>query len=37
MGGGEEDLIKGYWNSKRKLGIATYFSEIIIHHNSKEL
>ena len=24
------DLIKGYWNPKRKLGVTTHFSEIIM-------
>jgi hypothetical protein len=25
----KEDFSKGYWNLKRKLGVATHFSEII--------
>ena len=26
---GKADLSKGYWNSKRKLGVTTHFLEII--------
>ena len=26
---GKADLSKAYWNSKRKLGVAMHFSEII--------
>ena len=27
--GEKVDLIKGYWNPKRKMGVTTHFSEII--------
>ena len=36
--GEKVDRSKGYWNPKRKMGVAMHFSEIILlsNHNSKK-